>query len=48
MVPPFSLLLGNEPGGLLSKHPHLTPYQVKTVLRAVAGHMVAPGAADDR
>jgi subtilisin family serine protease len=28
---------------LLSKHPHLTPYEVKTVLRAVASNAVAPG-----
>jgi subtilisin family serine protease len=32
---------------LLSKHPHLTPYEVKTVLRAVASNAKAPGAADD-
>jgi subtilisin len=32
---------------LLSKHPHLTPYEVKTVLRAVASNAMAPGAADD-
>jgi hypothetical protein len=32
---------------LLSKHPHLTPYEVKTVLRAVASNAVAPGAIDD-
>ena len=29
---------------LLSKHPHLTPYEVKTVLRAVASNAVAKGA----
>ena len=29
---------------LLSKHPHLTPYEVKTVLRAVAGNAVTQGA----
>jgi subtilisin len=28
---------------LLSKHPHLMPYEVKTVLRAVASNAVAPG-----
>jgi subtilisin len=28
---------------LLSKHPDLTPYEVKTVLRAVASNAVAPG-----
>jgi subtilisin family serine protease len=28
---------------LLSKHPHLTPYEVKTVLRAVASNAVIPG-----
>ena len=28
---------------LLSKHPHLTPYEVKTVLRAVAGNAIVPG-----
>lgn len=28
---------------LLSKRPHLTPYEVKTVLRAVASNAVAPG-----
>jgi subtilisin len=28
---------------LLSKHRHLTPYEVKTVLRAVATNAVAPG-----
>ena len=33
---------------LLSKHPHLTPYEVKTVLRAVASNAVAKGAGDDR
>lgn len=27
----------------LSKHPHLTLYEVKTVLRAVASNAVAPG-----
>jgi subtilisin len=32
---------------LLSKHPHLTPYEVKTVLRAVASNAEAPGATDD-
>ncbi len=32
---------------LLSKHPHLTPYEVKTVLRAVASNAGAPGATDD-
>jgi subtilisin family serine protease len=32
---------------LLSKHPHLTPYEVKTVLRALASNAKAPGAADD-
>jgi subtilisin len=32
---------------LLSKHPHLTPYEVKTVLRAVASNAVAEGANDD-
>ncbi len=32
---------------LLSKHPHLTPYEVKTVLRAVASNAVAKGASDD-
>ena len=32
---------------LLSKHPHLTPYEVKTVLRAVASNAIAPGASDD-
>ena len=33
---------------LLSKHPHLTPYEVKTVLRAVASNAkAAQGAADD-
>jgi len=32
---------------LLSKHPHLTPYEVKTVLRAVASNSVAGGASDD-
>jgi subtilisin len=32
---------------LLSKHPHLTPYEVKTVLRAVASNAVARGASDD-
>jgi subtilisin len=31
---------------LLSKHPHLTPYEVKTVLRAVASNAVLKGAAD--
>ena len=29
---------------LLSKHPHLTPYEVKTVLRAVASNAVEKGA----
>ena len=33
---------------ILSKHPHLTPYEVKTVLRAVASNAVAQGAADDQ
>ncbi|MGB6454006.1 MAG: S8 family serine peptidase [Streptosporangiaceae bacterium] len=33
---------------LLSKHPHLTPYEVKTVLRAVATNAVQKGAADGR
>ena len=28
---------------LLSKHPHLMPYEVKTVLRAVASNAVKPG-----
>jgi subtilisin len=28
---------------LLSKHPYLTPYEVKTVLRAVASNAVSPG-----
>ena len=28
---------------LLSKHPHLTPYEVKTVLRAVASNAVTSG-----
>ena len=32
---------------LLSKHPHLTPYEVKTVLRAVASNGVVPEASDD-
>ncbi len=32
---------------LLSKHPHLTPYEVKTVLRAVASNAGAPGSGDD-
>jgi subtilisin family serine protease len=32
---------------LLSKHPHLTPYEVKTVLRAVASNAVAEGTDDD-
>ena len=31
---------------LLSKHPHLTPYEVKTVLRAVASNAVAKGTDD--
>lgn len=30
----------------LSKHPHLTPYEVKTLLRAVASNAVRPGAGD--
>jgi hypothetical protein len=29
---------------LLSKHPHLTPYEVKTVLRAVASNAAPPEA----
>jgi subtilisin len=33
---------------LLSKHPHLTPYEVKTVLRAVATNAVVPGRPDGR
>jgi subtilisin len=33
---------------LLSKHPHLQPYEVKTVLRALASNAVAPGASDGR
>ena len=33
---------------LLSKHPHLTPYEVKTVLRAVASNAVVPGSPDGR
>ena len=33
---------------LLSKHPSLTPYEVKTVLRAVASNAVIPGDADGR
>jgi subtilisin len=32
---------------LLSKHPHLTPYEVKTVLRAVADNTVTQGTGDD-
>jgi subtilisin len=32
---------------LLSKHPQLTPYEVKTVLRAVASNAAVPGASDD-
>ena len=32
---------------LLSKHRHLTPYEVKTVLRAVASNAVRGGATDD-
>jgi subtilisin len=32
---------------LLSKHPHLRPYEVKTVLRAVAGNAVPLGASHD-
>jgi subtilisin family serine protease len=32
---------------LLSKHPHLKPYEVKTVLRAVASNAVDPGGTDD-
>jgi subtilisin len=32
---------------ILSKHPHLTPYEVKAVLRAVADNAVAQGAGDD-
>ena len=32
---------------ILSKHPYLTPYEVKTVLRAVASNAVAQGASDD-
>jgi subtilisin len=32
---------------LLSKHPQLTPYEVKTVLRAVASNAAAPGASGD-
>jgi subtilisin len=32
---------------LLSKHPRLTPYEVKTVLRAVASNAVRRGADDD-
>jgi len=31
---------------LLSKHPHLTPYEVKTVLRAVATNASRPGGSD--
>jgi subtilisin len=31
---------------LLSKHPHLAPYEVRTVLRAVASNAVARGASD--
>lgn len=33
---------------LLSKHPQLTPYEVKTVLRAVASNAVAGGGSDER
>jgi hypothetical protein len=33
---------------LLSKHPHLPPYEVNTVLRAVASNAVAKGASHDR
>ncbi len=32
---------------LLSKHPQLTPYEVKTVRRAVTSSAVARGASDD-
>jgi len=32
---------------ILGKHPDLTPYEVKTVLRAVASNAVAQGASDD-
>lgn len=32
---------------LLSKHPNLTPYEVKTVLRAVASNAAARGASDE-
>jgi subtilisin len=32
---------------ILSKHPHLAPYEVKTVLRAMASNAVAKGADDD-
>jgi subtilisin family serine protease len=32
---------------MLSKHPHLTPYEVKTVLRAVASNAVAQEASHD-
>ena len=32
---------------LLSKHPHLKPYEVKTVLRAVASNAAGPGGTDD-
>jgi hypothetical protein len=32
---------------LLSKHPRLTPYEVKTVLRAVASNAVTGGAGDE-
>ena len=32
---------------LLSKHPYLMPYEVKTVLRAVASNAVAPGSQHD-
>jgi subtilisin len=32
---------------LLGKHPHLTPYEIKTVLRAVASNAVTGRASDD-
>jgi subtilisin len=32
---------------MLSKHPHLKPYEVKTILRAVASNGVAGGTSDD-
>ena len=32
---------------LLSKHPHLKPYEVKTVLRAVTCNAAGPGATDE-